>query len=129
SPLAPTYHEALSPPPGSIRLGGKQLRRGQQLLHLRAPDCRPCRVATLNAMQGAGMKILRTWVTGVGAGQKASNISTTSSWKRMVSGSYDDIVLSLIDQLMVFLPVLLLFPIFFRSFNNEWLKFVVYARR
>ncbi|KAJ7874393.1 glycoside hydrolase family 5 protein [Mycena leptocephala] len=59
------------------------------------------RIAILNGMQAAGMKVLRTWVTGVGAGQKASNNIAVRDLEANGIGNYDDTVLNLIDQLMV----------------------------
>ncbi|KAF7304047.1 Glycoside hydrolase [Mycena indigotica] len=78
------------------------------------------RIAILDGMQAAGMKVLRTWVTGVGAGQKNSNNVAGKSFKLVSSeqdagltlrlvpdleangiGKYDDTVLNHIDQLMV----------------------------
>ncbi|KAJ6568629.1 glycoside hydrolase [Mycena capillaripes] len=52
-------------------------------------------------MQAAGMKVLRTWVTGIGAGQKASNNIAVRDLEANGIGQYDDTVLNLIDQLMV----------------------------
>ncbi|KAJ7479277.1 glycoside hydrolase family 5 protein [Mycena latifolia] len=59
------------------------------------------RLAILDGMQAAGMKVLRTWVTGVGAGQKASNNIAVPDLEAKGLGNYDDTVLNLIDQLMV----------------------------
>ncbi|KAF7351808.1 hypothetical protein MVEN_01141700 [Mycena venus] len=59
------------------------------------------RIAILNGMQAAGMKVLRTWVTGVGAGQKASNNIAVPDLEANGIGNYNDAVLNLIDQLMV----------------------------
>ncbi|KAJ7024988.1 glycoside hydrolase family 5 protein [Mycena alexandri] len=59
------------------------------------------RLAILNGMQAAGMKVLRTWVTGVGAGQKASDNIFVPDLEANGIGNYDDTVLNLIDQLMV----------------------------
>ncbi|KAJ7246835.1 glycoside hydrolase family 5 protein [Mycena haematopus] len=59
------------------------------------------RIAILNGMQAAGMKVLRTWVTGIGAGQKASDNIAVPDLEANGIGNYDDTVLNLIDQLMV----------------------------
>ncbi|KAJ6498680.1 glycoside hydrolase family 5 protein [Mycena vulgaris] len=59
------------------------------------------RLAILNGMQAAGMKVLRVWVTGFGAGQKASNNIAVNDLEAKGLGNYDDTVLNLIDQLMV----------------------------
>ncbi|KAF7314147.1 Glycoside hydrolase [Mycena chlorophos] len=59
------------------------------------------RYAILDAMQDAGMKVLRTWVTGVGAGQKNSDNMEVPDLEANGIGNYDDTVLNLIDQLMV----------------------------
>ncbi|KAJ7097501.1 glycoside hydrolase family 5 protein [Mycena crocata] len=59
------------------------------------------RLAILNGMQAAGMKVLRTWVTGVGAGQKASNNVAVRDLEANGLQNYNDTVLTLIDQLMV----------------------------
>ncbi|KAF7362591.1 hypothetical protein MVEN_00607900 [Mycena venus] len=59
------------------------------------------RIAILNGMQAAGMKVLRTWVTGVGAGQKASDNIAVPDLEANGIGNYNDAVLNLIDQLMV----------------------------
>ncbi|KAJ7167988.1 glycoside hydrolase family 5 protein [Mycena filopes] len=59
------------------------------------------RLAILNGMQAAGMKVLRTWVTGIAAGQKASNNIFVPDLEAGGIGQYDDTVLNHIDQLMV----------------------------
>ncbi|KAJ7509047.1 glycoside hydrolase family 5 protein [Mycena galericulata] len=59
------------------------------------------RIALLDGMQAAGMKVLRTWVTGVGAGQKDSDNIAVPDLEANGIGNYDDTVLNLIDQLMV----------------------------
>ncbi|KAF7354066.1 hypothetical protein MVEN_01093900 [Mycena venus] len=59
------------------------------------------RLAILSGMQSAGMKVLRTWVTGFGAGQKASNNVAVHDLEANGLGTYNDTVLDLIDQLMV----------------------------
>ncbi|KAJ6449376.1 glycoside hydrolase family 5 protein [Mycena sanguinolenta] len=59
------------------------------------------RIAILDGMQAAGMKVLRTWVTGLGAGQKASDSISVPDLEANGIGNYDDTVLNLIDQLMV----------------------------
>ncbi|KAJ7803459.1 hypothetical protein B0H14DRAFT_3487322 [Mycena olivaceomarginata] len=45
---------------------------GANIYYLYALPTANC-IAILNDMQAAGMKVLHTWATGVGAGQKASN--------------------------------------------------------
>ncbi|KAF8146714.1 glycoside hydrolase, partial [Mycena galopus ATCC 62051] len=59
------------------------------------------RLAILSGMQTAGMKVLRTWVTGFGAGQKASDNVAVNDLEANGLGTYNDTVLDLIDQLMV----------------------------
>ncbi|KAK7013753.1 glycoside hydrolase superfamily [Favolaschia claudopus] len=59
------------------------------------------RIAILDGMKAAGMKVLRTWVTGVGAGQKNSNNIAVPDLEAGGIGNYNDQVLNLIDQLMV----------------------------
>ncbi|KAF8167075.1 glycoside hydrolase family 5 protein [Mycena galopus ATCC 62051] len=59
------------------------------------------RIAILDGMQAAGMKVLRTWVTGLAAGQKASDSIAVPDLEANGIGDYDDTVLDLIDQLMV----------------------------
>ncbi|KAJ6552845.1 hypothetical protein B0H19DRAFT_1210978 [Mycena capillaripes] len=59
------------------------------------------RLAILDGMQAAGMKVLRTWVGGLHAGQKASTNIAVPDLEANGIGSYDDTVLNLIDQLMV----------------------------
>ncbi|KAJ7094208.1 hypothetical protein C8R44DRAFT_749708 [Mycena epipterygia] len=58
------------------------------------------RLALLDGMQAAGMKVLRTWVTGLGAGQKASDSIAVPDLEANGIGNYDDTVLNMIDQLM-----------------------------
>ncbi|EPQ51226.1 glycoside hydrolase [Gloeophyllum trabeum ATCC 11539] len=53
------------------------------------------------AMSDAGMKVLRTWVTGLDAGQKDSDNSAVGDLEHGGLGNYDDHVLDLIDQTMV----------------------------
>ncbi|KAJ7192125.1 glycoside hydrolase [Mycena pura] len=59
------------------------------------------RVAILDGMQAAGMKVLRTWVTGVAAGQKSTDAPAVPDLEANGLGNYDDTVLDMIDQLMV----------------------------
>ncbi|KAJ7617906.1 glycoside hydrolase family 5 protein [Roridomyces roridus] len=59
------------------------------------------RAALLDGMQAAGMKVLRTWVTGLGAGQKGSDSVAVPDLEANGIGNYDDTVLNRIDQLMV----------------------------
>ncbi|KAJ7764361.1 glycoside hydrolase family 5 protein [Mycena metata] len=59
------------------------------------------RLAILNGMQAAGMKVLRTLVTGVAAGQKLSDNIAVPDLEANGIGNYDDTVLNLIDQLTV----------------------------
>ncbi|KAJ7785265.1 glycoside hydrolase family 5 protein [Mycena maculata] len=60
------------------------------------------RLALLDGMQAAGMKkVLRTWVTGLAAGQKDSDSIAVPDLEANGIGNYDDTVLDLIDQLMV----------------------------
>ncbi|KAJ6462127.1 glycoside hydrolase family 5 protein [Mycena sanguinolenta] len=59
------------------------------------------RIAILDGMQAAGMKVLWTWVTDLAAGQKASEASLViPDLEANGIGNYDDTVLNLIDQLM-----------------------------
>ncbi|TFK50436.1 glycoside hydrolase [Heliocybe sulcata] len=53
------------------------------------------------AMSDAGMKVLRTWVTGIPSGQKASDNTAVGDLEHNGLGNYDDKVLDLIDQTMV----------------------------
>ncbi|KAJ7826366.1 hypothetical protein B0H14DRAFT_1246906 [Mycena olivaceomarginata] len=63
----------------------------------------PCgRAMSRNA---AGMKVLRPWVTGVGAGQRASNNIAVRDLEANGIGKYDDTVLNGIDRLTV-LPLI-----------------------
>ncbi|KIK55243.1 glycoside hydrolase family 5 protein [Collybiopsis luxurians FD-317 M1] len=59
------------------------------------------RIALLDAMQAAGMKVLRTWVTGHAAGQKGSDNVAVPDLEANGIGNYDDTILNMIDQLMV----------------------------
>ncbi|KAJ7491757.1 glycoside hydrolase family 5 protein [Mycena galericulata] len=59
------------------------------------------RIALLDGMQSAGMRVLRTFVTGVPAGQKTSDSIAVPDLEANGIGDYDDTVLDLIDQLMV----------------------------
>ncbi|KAJ7455638.1 hypothetical protein B0H11DRAFT_2066829 [Mycena galericulata] len=52
-------------------------------------------------MQAAGMRVLRTFVTGVPAGQKDSDSIAMLDLNANGIGEYDDTVLDLIDQLIV----------------------------
>ncbi|KAF8181368.1 glycoside hydrolase family 5 protein [Mycena galopus ATCC 62051] len=65
------------------------------------------RLAILTGMQTAGMKVLRTWVTGFGAGQKASDNVAVNDLEANGLGTYNDTVLDLIDQLMVRIKLLI----------------------
>ncbi|KZT25900.1 glycoside hydrolase family 5 protein [Neolentinus lepideus HHB14362 ss-1] len=53
------------------------------------------------AMSDAGMKVLRTWVTGLGSGQKNSDNRAVGDLEHGGLGNYDDTVLNLIDQTML----------------------------
>ncbi|KAJ7305427.1 hypothetical protein DFH08DRAFT_976355 [Mycena albidolilacea] len=55
-------------------------------------------ITILNGMQAAGMKVLRPWVTGVGAGQRASNNIALRDLEANGIGNYDDTVLNWIDR-------------------------------
>ncbi|KAJ7589457.1 glycoside hydrolase family 5 protein [Mycena floridula] len=59
------------------------------------------RHAILDGMQAAGMKVLRTWVTGHAAGQKASSNTQINDLEAGGIRNYDDTILNQIDQLMV----------------------------
>ncbi|KAJ3822789.1 glycoside hydrolase family 5 protein [Lentinula raphanica] len=59
------------------------------------------RINLLNGIQAAGMKVLRTWVTGQSAGQKGSDSVAVPDLEANGIGNYDDTILNLIDQLMV----------------------------
>ncbi|KAJ3782161.1 glycoside hydrolase family 5 protein [Lentinula aff. detonsa] len=59
------------------------------------------RIALLDGMQAAGMKVLRTWVSGQSAGQKGSDSVAVPDLEANGIGNYDDTILNLIDQLMV----------------------------
>ncbi|ESK91570.1 glycoside hydrolase family 5 protein [Moniliophthora roreri MCA 2997] len=59
------------------------------------------RHAILDGMQAAGMKVLRTWVTGHDAGQKGSNSRAVPDLEHNGIGTYDETILDQIDQLMV----------------------------
>jgi len=52
-------------------------------------------------MQSAGMKVLRTWVSGQGANQKGSDGIAVPDLEANGIGNYDDTILNAIDQLMV----------------------------
>ncbi|KAJ7321362.1 glycoside hydrolase family 5 protein [Mycena albidolilacea] len=59
------------------------------------------RLTILSGMQTIGMKVLRTWVTGFGAGQKDSTNVEVHDLEANGLGTYNETVLNLIDQLMV----------------------------
>ncbi|KAF8877913.1 glycoside hydrolase superfamily [Infundibulicybe gibba] len=59
------------------------------------------RHALLDGMQAAGMKVLRTWVTGHAAGQKNSNNVQVPDLEAGGIRNYNDAILNQIDQLMV----------------------------
>ncbi|KAJ7112904.1 glycoside hydrolase superfamily [Mycena epipterygia] len=59
------------------------------------------RHALLDGMKAAGMKVLRTWVSGNSAGQKGSTSTEAADVEGGGIGQYDDTVLDKIDQLMV----------------------------
>ncbi|KAJ6549738.1 hypothetical protein B0H19DRAFT_1264650 [Mycena capillaripes] len=63
------------------------------------------RITILDGMQAAGMTVLRTWVTGHTANEKASNSVAGEALCYVIIanglGVYNDTVLTLIDQLMV----------------------------
>ncbi|KAF5360071.1 hypothetical protein D9758_007553 [Tetrapyrgos nigripes] len=59
------------------------------------------RHALLDGMKAAGMKVLRTWVTGHAAGQKGSDNQAVPDLEHNGLGTYDDTILNQIDQLMV----------------------------
>jgi mannan endo-1,4-beta-mannosidase len=52
-------------------------------------------------MKAAGMKVLRTWVTGHAAGQKGSDSREVPDLEHNGLGTYDDTILNQLDQLMV----------------------------
>ncbi|THU76946.1 hypothetical protein K435DRAFT_121856 [Dendrothele bispora CBS 962.96] len=52
-------------------------------------------------MKAAGMKVLRTWVSGHAAGQKGSNSAAVNDLEHNGLGTYDDAILNQIDRLMV----------------------------
>ncbi|TFK39569.1 glycoside hydrolase [Crucibulum laeve] len=59
------------------------------------------RHALLDGMKVAGMKVLRTWVTGHEAGQKGSSTTKIVDLEANGIRNYDDTILDQIDQLMV----------------------------
>jgi len=59
------------------------------------------RIALLEAMQAADMKVLRTWVSGHGSGQKNSDNSAVNDLEWQGVGTYDDTILNQIDTFMV----------------------------
>ncbi|KAL0062007.1 hypothetical protein AAF712_011163 [Marasmius tenuissimus] len=59
------------------------------------------RHAILDGMKAAGMKVLRTWVTGHTSGQKNSSNTDIPDLEHNGIGTYDDKILDQIDQLMV----------------------------
>ncbi|KAF8181936.1 hypothetical protein K438DRAFT_1601245, partial [Mycena galopus ATCC 62051] len=56
------------------------------------------------------LQVLRTWVTGLAAGQKDSDNIAVPDLEANGIGNYDDTVLNLIDQLMVCFTLSLCFP-------------------
>ncbi|KAJ7899213.1 hypothetical protein B0H14DRAFT_2556780 [Mycena olivaceomarginata] len=73
---------------------------GANIYYLYALPTANC-IAILNGMQAAGMKVLHTWATGIGAGQKASNNISVCDLEVNGIGNYDDTVMNLIDQLVM----------------------------
>lgn len=59
------------------------------------------RAKMLDGMKDAGMKVLRTWISGHDAGQKGSSNAKTPDVESSKLGQYDDTILKQIDQLMV----------------------------
>ncbi|KAJ7633671.1 hypothetical protein DFH06DRAFT_1337156 [Mycena polygramma] len=59
------------------------------------------RIAILDGMKSAGMKVLRTRVAAVGAGEKTSKNVAVRDLEANGIGKYDDTILNMIDQLMV----------------------------
>ncbi|KZV91731.1 glycoside hydrolase, partial [Exidia glandulosa HHB12029] len=59
------------------------------------------RSALLQSMNAAGMKVLRTFVNGVGTGQKNSSNIAVNDLEPTTIRQYDDTILNKIDQLMV----------------------------
>ncbi|KZP08273.1 glycoside hydrolase family 5 protein [Athelia psychrophila] len=59
------------------------------------------RTSLLSNMQSAGMKVLRTFVQGVGASQKSSSNIYVPDVEPITIGIYNDTILDAIDQLMV----------------------------
>ncbi|KAG6848412.1 hypothetical protein H0H93_000407, partial [Arthromyces matolae] len=57
------------------------------------------RAAVLDAMQGAEMKLLRVFITRVAAGAKGSSAQAVNDLETVAVGSYDDTILTQIDQL------------------------------
>ncbi|KZT25503.1 glycoside hydrolase family 5 protein [Neolentinus lepideus HHB14362 ss-1] len=57
--------------------------------------------ALFQGMSDAGMKVLRTWVTGLGSGQKNSANKAVNDLEHAGLGQYDDTVLNLLDQTML----------------------------
>jgi len=58
------------------------------------------RAAHLTAMQSKGIKVLRIFISSVGAGDKGSSSSGVNDLEQKAVGSYDDTVLTKIDTLM-----------------------------
>ncbi|KAF8152990.1 glycoside hydrolase family 5 protein [Crassisporium funariophilum] len=61
----------------------------------------PDRIAVLDAMKGADMKLLRIFITRVTAGNKGSSAKAVNDLETVAVGSYDDTILRQIDQLAV----------------------------
>ncbi|KAJ4470209.1 glycoside hydrolase family 5 protein [Lentinula aciculospora] len=85
------------------------------------------RITLLDGMQTAGMKVLRTWVSGQSAGQKGSDSIAVSDLEANGIGNYNDTILDLIDQLMVDAHargIKLLIGVFkhIPGYQNSWLK-------
>lgn len=59
------------------------------------------RANLLDGMKDAGMKVLRTWVTGLPSNQKGSKSIATKDVEGGGIGNYDPSTLKLIDQLMI----------------------------
>ncbi|BGP24151.1 beta-1,3-mannanase [Rhodotorula toruloides] len=58
------------------------------------------RYAILDAVKGAGFKVIRIFVASVGANNKGSNNQAVNDVEPIQVGTYDDTILTLIDQLM-----------------------------
>ncbi|BGO91075.1 hypothetical protein NBRC10512_005832 [Rhodotorula toruloides] len=66
-------------------------------LHAIADDDRH---AILDAVKGAGFKVIRIFVASIGANNKGSNNQAVNDLEPSQVGTYDDTILNLIDQLM-----------------------------